>query len=185
VLSWPDMPAPVGPLIGIALGAIFAWVVSESVNRKGAPLALAPLALVSLFGLLVFAPIAGYFIAFEPDWAYAYLLDSSRRLGALHTLLLLADVASVPLGFVLVSQSRPGPRGSTLLRLLGGPLLAISLFVVILFPRLAVQATYAQFHGGFGTHPVAGGPLGYAVIWSVLVLAGATTWTAYCLRHLR
>jgi hypothetical protein len=179
------MPAPLGPFVGLALGAIFAWVASESAARKAAPLALAPLALVTLFGLLVFSPIAAYFIAFEPDWAYAYLLDSSRRLGALHALLLLADVASVPFGFVLVSQSRPGPRGSTLLRLLGGPLLAISLYVVILFPRLAVQATYAQFHGGFGTRPVAGGPLGYAVIWSLVVLAGATSWTAYSLRHLR
>ncbi|MGC4092118.1 MAG: hypothetical protein QM756_30400 [Polyangiaceae bacterium] len=179
------MPAPIGPLLGLALGAFFAWVLNDGAPRGKSTLALPPLALVSLFGLLVFAPAAAYFIAFEPDWAYAYLVDGSRRLGALHAAVLLCDVVSLPLGFVLLVYSARGPTFAQLLRLLGAPLLASGVFVVVLFPRLSVQATYAQFHGDFGTRAVAGGPLGYALIWTTLVLSGAAAWTAHSLKRMR
>jgi hypothetical protein len=179
------MPAPLGPLLGVALGAFFAWMSGDSSHRGKDAFALASLALVSVFSLLVFTPIAAYFIAFEPDWAYAYLLDGSRRLGALHSFLLLADVASLPFGYFLALRSTSGPRFSVLARLVGVPILISSLYLIILLPRLGVQATYAQFHGDFGTHPVAGGPLGYALIWFGLVLSGATAWTVHALRHLR
>jgi hypothetical protein len=179
------MPAPLGPLLGVALGAFFAWMSGESSQRGKDAFALTSLALVSVFALLVFTPMAAYFIAFEPDWAYAYLLDGSRRLGALHSVVLLADVASVPFGFFLGLRSTKGPRLAVLTRLVGAPLLLASLYLIILLPRLGVQATYAQFHGDFGTRPVAGGPLGYALIWFGLVLAGSTAWTIHALRHLR
>ncbi|HWA71289.1 MAG TPA: hypothetical protein VG937_03090 [Polyangiaceae bacterium] len=179
------MPAPLGPLLGLALGAAFAWVFGDGGGRGKTALAVAPLTLVTLFGLLVLAPAAAYFLAFEPDWAYAYLVDASRRLGVLHALVLLSDVASVPLGFTLALSSSRGPMFSVLVRLIGAPLLAAAVFVVVLFPRLSVQATYTQFHGDFGTRAVAGGPLGYALIWSTLVLAGAAAWTAHSLRRMR
>lgn len=179
------MPAPIGPLLGLALGAAFAWAFSEGSSRGKAALAVPPLTLVTLFALLALAPAAAYFLAFEPDWSYAYLVDSSRRLGVLHALVLLSDVASVPLGFTLALSSARGPMFSVLLRLIGAPLLAAAVFVVVLFPRLSVQATYTQFHGDFGTRAVAGGPLGYAMIWSALVLACAAMWTAHCLRRMR
>lgn len=179
------MPAPTGPLLGLALGGLFAWALSDGAARGQANLALNPLLLVSFFSLGVFAPAAAYFIAFEPDWAYAYLVDSGRRIGGLHAAVLLADVASVPAGFVLALRSSERTALSTLLRLAGIPLLSVAIFVIILFPRLSVQATYAQFHGDFGTRPVAGGPLGYALIWSSTVIAAAATWTTYALRRLR
>jgi hypothetical protein len=179
------MPAPIGPLIGLALGALFAWVASDGLPRSKTSLSLPPLALVCLFALLVFAPACAYYIAFEPDWAYAYLVDGSRRLGALHAAVLLCDVMSLPLGFVLLVYSAHGPTFPHLLRLLGAPLLASAIFVIVLFPRLSVQATYAQFHGDFGTHAVAGGPLGYALIWTTLVLSGAVAWSAHALRRMR
>jgi hypothetical protein len=179
------MPAPLGPLLGLALGAAFAWVFGDSSGRGKTALAVAPLTLVTLFGLLVLAPAAAYFLAFEPDWAYAYLVDASRRLGVLHALVLLSDVASVPLGFTLALSSSRGPMFSVLVRLIGAPLLAAAVFVVVLFPRLSVQATYSQFHGDFGTRAVAGGPLGYALMWSTLVLVGAAAWTAHSLRRMR
>jgi hypothetical protein len=169
----------------LAFGAAFAWMASDGLNRSKPLLEVAPLALVTLFALAVLAPVAAYFLAFEPDWSYAYLIDTSRRLGVVHAMVLLADVASVPLGFTLAMRSAHGPTLSVLIRLIGGPLLATAVFVVVLFPRLSVQATYAQFHGGFGTRLVAGGPLGYALIWSALVLAGAAVWTGQCVRRLR
>ena len=50
------MPAPLGPLLGLALGAAFAWAFGDGPNRGKAALAVAPLTLVTLFGLLVLAP---------------------------------------------------------------------------------------------------------------------------------
>jgi hypothetical protein len=164
---------------------MFGWLLSEGANRGKGALDFDSLGLVSLFSLLVFTPAAAYFIAFEPDWAYAYLIDSSRHVGALHAAVVLCDVASVPLGFVLSARSGPGPAFSVLMRLAGVPLLSAGLFVAVLFPRLSVQATYAQFHGDFGTRPIAGTPLGYAVIWMLLVLSGAAAWMTQALRRLR
>jgi hypothetical protein len=172
-------------LLGLALGSLFAWAASDGRVRGKDAVALAPLALVCLFSLGIFAPAAAYFIAFEPDWAYAYLLDTGRRLGVLHAGVLLADVASIPLGFVLASRSSERAAGGTLIRLAGVPLVAVVVFLIILFPRLRVRATYAQFHGDFGTQAVAGGPLGYALIWTSLVMVGAAAWTAYALRRMR
>jgi hypothetical protein len=179
------MPAPTAPLLGLALGGLFAWAAGDGTAHGKHALALTPLALVCLFSLGVFTPVAAYFIAFEPDWAYAYLVDSSRRVGALHAATLLADVASVPLGFVLAVRASERAALSMVVRLAGVPLVAVGVFVIILFPRLSVQATYAQFHGDFGTRPVAGGPLGYALIWSGFCLSAAAAWTAYALRRMR
>jgi len=179
------MPAPTGPLIGLALGAALAWASSDAASRSKSTLAFPPLALVSLFALAVFAPCAAYFVAIEPDWAYAYLIDGRRSLGVLSTLVLLCDVASIPLGFVLGQRASEHAAFTARIRLVGLPLLAAGIFVIILFPRLSVQATYAQYHGDFGTRPVAGSPLGYALLWTAVVLAGATAWTAYALRRMR
>lgn len=179
------MPAPTGPFLGLAIGSLFAWAASDGSVRRKQSLALAPLALVSLFALGVFAPAAAYFIAVAPDWSYAYLVDTGRTFGALHAAVLLCDVASVPLGFVLGLRASERTAFTSVVRLVGIPLLAVGIFVIILFPRLSVHATFAQFHGDFGTRAVAGGPLGYALIWASIVLSGATVWTAYALRRMR
>jgi len=179
------VPAPIGPLVGLALGALFAWLEHDGSPRGKGSLTLPALIFVALFGLLVFAPAAAYFIAYEPDWAYAYMVDPSRRLGALHAALLLGDVASVPLGFALCQRSTHGPTTAVLARVAGAPLVLVGVFLIVLFPRLSVQATFAQFHGDFGTRPVAGGSLGIALIWTTIVLGLATAWTSYALRRMR
>lgn len=179
------MPAPTGPLLGLALGSLFAWAASAGATSGKEALALTPLSLVCLFSLFVFAPTAAYFVAFEPDWAYAYLIDTNGRFGALHAAVLLLDVASIPGGFLLALRAHERAAVSTLVRLAGLSLLGAATFVMVLLPRLSVQATYSQFHGDFGTRTVAGGPLGYALIWTSLVLIAASTWTAYALRRLR
>jgi hypothetical protein len=47
-----------------------------------------------------------------------------------------------------------------------------------------VQATYAQYHGDFGTRPVAGTPLGWALVWFGAVVLVATLYVASELRKL-
>jgi hypothetical protein len=176
------MPAPTGPLLGLLLGALLARARADENRRERA--GIEPLALVTLFALLVFAPTAAYYMALEPYWSYAYFIESLPRISALNAVVLLADVASVPLGFTLALRARGTKQLSTLTRLVGFPVLGICLFLVLLFPRLSVQATYSQFHGDFGTRPVAGSPLGYALIWTTLVLVSSISWTALALRRM-
>ena len=68
---------------------------------------------------------------------------------------------------------------------IGAPagLLALAL-TLLLFPRLSVQATYAQYHGDFGTRPVAGTPLGWALVWFGAVVLVATLYVVSALRGL-
>src|SRR5690606_8726657 len=157
------MPAPAAPLIGFLIGVAFAWAAADEVARAGQSTGTRSLALVALFGLVVFAPATGFFLAFSPDWSYAYVIDSQRLPGALDVLLVLIDAASVPAGFLIATPR--AKRLSALIRLSIAPALLVAAFFAAAWPRLAVHASYAQFHGDFGVRPVSGSSLGYALLW--------------------
>lgn len=176
------MPAFAAPFIGFLLGALFAWVATDEVSRT-ASISARTLTVVSLFGLLVYAPVAGYFLAFAPDWSYAYWIDSQRLPGSIDTAWVLIDAASVPLGFSRAARQLRAKRTGPLLRLLAVPALVASTLVLLTLPRLGVQATYVQFHGDFGTRPVAGSPLGYALLAMTLILLAGAAITVVWLRR--
>ncbi|WP_437736231.1 hypothetical protein [Sorangium sp. So ce1335] len=183
------MPAFVAPLVGFALGALLAWFSAAAPHRPGAPRAAEPrlapgsrdrpLALVSLFAVLVFAPVCAYFLVFAPDWSFAYLVDTRRIPSAVDLVLLLLDAASVPAGFAAAHRfasragGRPTAQGAVrALAVFGGGPIAVALVAVLaLSRRLALDGTYRQVEGDFGVHPVAGGPLGYALLWMYTMLA--------------
>jgi len=176
------MPAPAAPLIGFVLGIVFAWAASDELSRTGSASATRSLALATLFGLMVFAPISAFFLAFSPDWSYAYIVDS-QRLPALVALgLVLVDAASVPLGFLIAARWSAARRVGALFRLGFVPALLAVGFIVAVLPRLGVHATYAQYQGDFGTRSVSGSPLGYALLWMLSVLGAAIVWTLRSLR---
>jgi hypothetical protein len=58
------------------------------------------------------------------------------------------------------------------------------LLVLLCARRLGTAASFAQFHGDFGTRSVAGTPLGYALVWMNGVLATAVALTIRQLRGL-
>lgn len=179
------MPAPTAPLIGFALGVAFAWAASDELARSaGSAATTRSFVLVTLFSLLCFAPISAYFLAFAPDWSYAYFVDSQRLPSAVDIGLALLNVASVPVGFAVAARSASAKRLGPLLRLGGVPALGAVIFLLGSLPRLSVQATYAQYHGDFGTRSVAGSPLGYALLWMAAVLGAAIAWTVHSLRLL-
>ncbi|WP_437337285.1 hypothetical protein [Sorangium sp. So ce394] len=183
------MPAFVAPLVGFALGALLAWFSAAAPHRPGALRAAEPrlasgppdrpLALVSLFAVLVFAPVCAYFLVFAPDWSFAYLVDTRRVPSAVDLVLLLLDAASVPAGFVAAQRfaasagGRPtAQRSIRALAVFAGAPLAIALIAVLaLSRRLALDGTYRQVEGDFGVHPITGGPLGYALLWMHTMLA--------------
>jgi hypothetical protein len=169
-------------LIGFLLGVVFAWAAAEELARAGLSSATRSLLLAALFGLLVFAPVAGFFLAFSPDWSYAYVVDSQRLPGVVDLALVLTDAASVPAGFVVASRWAATRRLGALLRLAMIPALLTIVFVAAALPRLSVHATYAQYHGDFGTRTVSGSPLGYALLWMLSVLAAAIVWTLRSVR---
>ena len=173
------MPAPLAPLIGFALGVAFAWWAREELAKaaSGAGIGSRSLVIVALFAALVFAPIGAYFLAFEADWSYAYFIDTRRIPSALQLALVLVDAASVPVGFVVAASFAKNRKLVPLLILAGAPLVFCLSCLAATAGRLGIQATYAQYHGDFGTRPVSGSSLGYALLWMDSLLALGVAWT--------
>jgi len=179
------VPGPTTPLLGFVLGVAFAWAAADELARAGGVGTTSrSMVVVTLFSLLVFSPIAAYFLAFAPDWSYAYVVDPQRLPGAVDLGLVLLDVASVPAGFALAARRAGQRRLGPLVKLAAAPAIGALLILVAGFQRLAVQGTFAQFHGDFGTRSVAGSPLGYSLLWMAAVLAGGILWTARSLRRI-
>jgi hypothetical protein len=178
------MPAPVTPLIGFVLGAALSWAAAEELARAPSSTTSRSFLIVALFGIAVFAPAAAFFLAFAPDWSYAYLIDSQRLPGAIGLALVLVDAASVPAGFLAAARWARARRLSVVLRLVLGPVVVAGLLLLSVLPRLGVHATYAQYHGDFGIRPLSGSPLGHALLWMLIVLGAAALWTARSVRML-
>lgn len=178
------MPVAVAPLVGIALGALFAWAAIEELSRVGGSVASRSLVVAMLFGALVYAPACGYFEAFFPDWSYAYFLDTQKRPVALDLALVITDAISVPFGFALFARSAAARRTAALARGVAVPSSVAGLFLLAMLPRLRIFGTYAEFHGDFGTEPLTGSPVGYALIWMVGVVAASAAFTLHVLKQL-
>jgi hypothetical protein len=178
------MPVAVAPLVGIALGALFAWAGIEELSRVGGGAPSRSLVVAALFGAFVFAPACGYFQAFFPDWSYAYWLDSQARPVVIDLSLVILDAVSVPLGLALFAKSAASRRTATLARGVAIPSFVAGLSLLAMLPRLRIFGTYAEFHGDFGTEPLTGSPVGYALIWMIGIVAATAAWTLRVLRSL-
>jgi hypothetical protein len=180
------MPVLIALPFGLCLGVAFAWLARRELRRVAATEAGGRgLAIATLFSLFVFAPSAAYFLAFEPDWCLAYLLDTAQASSALPPALLLMTLASVPGGFLLGRQllERAGDEGNLLRVLSAGAVLTLGA-VMLGLRRFSVQGTYAQFHGDFGTQPLAGSSLGYAVLLLGFWLTAGLGFAVWNLRRL-
>jgi hypothetical protein len=167
------MPALLGPLVGFTLGVALAWLSRGEADRDDDLGTRARARVVTLFGALVFAPACAYFLIFASDWARFYLVDSRAVPSALDLLLVVLDAAIVPVGFL--AARRQGRRHAyRALGALGGvPSVAALALVLIFFPKLRIEGTFHQVRSDFGTEPVAGGRLGYAILWmNAMLVAG-------------
>lgn len=174
----------VPPLLGLTLGVVFAWASAEELQRtSGAATSSRSLLLVALYGLLVHGPIAAYFVAYNPDWAYGFLVNTARLPSVVDSAVVLCAVAAPPVGFVVAARRAAERRIGLLLQLGAVPAALAAVVVLVAAPRLAVQATYTQYHGDFGVEPIAGSRLGLSLAWMAAVLAGAVGWTSFCLRR--
>jgi hypothetical protein len=90
--------------------------------------------------------------------------------------------ASVVAGFAaaapLARSSKLGPLGA----LFATPIVLLVLLVLGLQKRLGTSASYAQFHGGFGTEPITRTDLGRGLLWMLAVLVLGIAWSVRLLR---
>jgi hypothetical protein len=180
------VPLPLALLTGLVLGMSLAWLARAELARSEVPVVLArPFLVTSGLGLLVFAPAVGYFVALHGDWAYLYLVRSGRVPSALDLVFVLACGAALPAGFAIATPLAIQRRGARLLQTAGAIAIVVLLASGILSRRLAVSASYAQFHGGFGTVPLGKSPLGRGVLSSWVAVAAGYAWSAWVLRRAR
>lgn len=180
-----QMPAFIAPLLGFVLGIVFAWsALDEIASEPASVLGSRSLLVSALFGVLVFAPAAGYFAVFDPDWAFAYLINARHIPSAVVLGLVILDALVVPAGFLLAAPHARRRRLGPTLALAGVPSAVALIAMMLLSRRLGVAGSYEQFQGDFGTRSVAGTELGYALVWVDGVLALAISLTVRELRRL-
>lgn len=178
------MPALVAPLVGLALGALFALFGSEDLARThGPPTSTRSAAVVMLFALLLFGPFAGYFVVQATDWSLAYVVDARHVPSALLLLLVLFDVATVPIGFVLASNAARGRQPIAVLPFVLVPLAIGVVASSLMVPRLALLGSYTEIHRGLPKASFAGSSLAQATTWLWVCLAAGVVWTATDLRR--
>ncbi len=167
------MPALVGPIVGFVLGVVLAWLCRGEAPHEDDAAGRARVVVAALFGGLVFAPACAYFVAFAEDWALFYLVDGRAVASALLLVLVVVDGAAVVAGFWSGYQAARRRADRALIALGAGPaLIAVALMLGFL-DRLRVDGTFQQVSARFGTRPVAGGPLGYAILWmDAMIVAG-------------
>jgi hypothetical protein len=167
----------------MALGVAFAWVARAELSRADARLLeTRGLRIVIGFAALVFAPVAAYFALFHGDWAYLYLVAWRRVPSAVDLALVGAAAASVVGGFATAAPFARAGKLPVLAGLFGTPTVILVLLVLALQKRLGTSASFAQFHGGFGTQPITQTELGRGMLMMLAVLALGTAW---CVRLLR
>lgn len=177
------MPLPLALPIGFLIGLSLAWMARVELARSDVPLVLARPFLVALgFGAIVYGPVVGYAVALHGDWAYLYLLRFSRVPSAVDLGLVLIAAACVPAGFALGAPWALAKQVRPFLRT-GVPIAVVLVIIVGLSAkRLAISASFAQYHEHFGGVPIGASPLGRGVLLSWLAIAAGFGWAARALR---
>jgi hypothetical protein len=167
------VPALVGPFVGFALGAALAWLCRAEARREDEAALRARVAVAALFALLVFAPACAYFVVFAGDWSFFYLVDELGVPSALELLLVIGDAALVVLGFVAGHHAARRHAERALAALVIAPASIAAALVLSFLSKLRVVGTFHQVTSRFGTQPVAGSPLGWAILWmGAMIVAG-------------
>ncbi|MEO8875851.1 MAG: hypothetical protein ABI461_09710 [Polyangiaceae bacterium] len=177
------MPLPFAPFVGIALGALFAWIARAELGRDDGPLvATRSFLITAAFAGFVFTPVIGYFVAFHGDWAYLYFYPWRAVPSAVDLALVLLAGATVPLGFAISARTARSQKFAGVATIGGVPLGIAAVVLLSMQRRLATSATYAQFHGGFGTDSVVASALGRGILWMGFALVIGIAWCAYSIR---
>ncbi len=177
------MPLPLAPFVAALLGVVFALVGRDEVRRTTTPPSSTRGFLVSaLVSLLLLAPALGYFVAFYPDWSYAYFLPGERVPSAIELLEIAAITVIAPATYAWTAIALRRHAVRELVRGVGALVVLLTVAIAWIGPRLAVAATYGGYHDGIDVKPLGGTSLGASILWIDGCLLAGVAWTAARLR---
>lgn len=162
--------------MNLLFGIGFALIARDRLKADG-PFASPAFHLVALHAAAVVAPIALYFYAVHPAWAWMYWVDPAKLAGVFVVPLMVGHAALVIGGwYISALLIRKGLQGA-LIYVAG----AVALFVLILtavsIGRLVTAADYAGYpvHKGVSLLKV---QLGWAFVVSLLAMFGSAIYVA-------
>jgi hypothetical protein len=166
----------VAALANVAMGLGFAVLARDRVRVDG-PFGGPAFLFVVLNASVVVAPIALYFYAVHPAWAWHYWVDPGHIPGLALVPLVVGHAALVVGGWYGGTLLLRRDQRDIALYTLGGIALVLLVVVILLWHRLTTDATFAQFHRGEGAGFL-DVELGWAVITSLMAVAGSTVYVA-------
>ena len=170
-------------LLALPIGVALAWLARvELTKHEGSTLSARSSQVALAFGAFALAPQAFYFATFHGDWAYLYFVSAKSVPSAVDLAAALACVLAVGLGHAVAAPFAIARKAPVVIALLATPLTMTVLLAIVAQNRLAVSATYAQFHGGFGAVSIADAPLGRAVLLALAVTVAALAWSLQLVR---
>jgi len=173
------VPLPLAPLMAALLGVAFALIGRDEVRRTTTPPTSTRgfLVLVLSSGLLL-APALGYFVAFYPDWAYAYLLAGERVPSAVDLLEIVVIALVPPATYAWTASALRRHAVRELVRGVGAIVVLLAVAVALLGPRLLLAGTTHAFREGYELAPISGSSLGASVLWIDGCLVAGLVWAA-------
>jgi hypothetical protein len=178
------VPIALALLLGFFSGVAFAWLARVELGRVDAPvITTRPFNVVIGFAALIYAPIVAYFVTFHGDWTYGYLVPWRRVPSAVDLALVILAGSSVLLGMIASAHAARARRLNVVAWLSVVPSALGVVLVAWGAGRLAVSASYAQYHGGFGVVSITSSALGRSVLLMAALLALGVAWTVRALQQ--
>lgn len=163
-------------MVNLLFGIGFALIARDRVRADG-PFSSPAFHLVVLHAAAVVAPLALYFYAVHPAWAWMYWVDPAK-LAAVFVLPLMVGHAALVIGGWYVSSLliRKGLQGA-LIYVAGAIALFLLVLVVVSINRLSTAADYLGYDAkkGVSLFQVR---LGWAFVVSLLALFGSAIYVA-------
>lgn len=167
---------PVVALVNLLFGIGFALIARERIRADG-PFAAPAFQLVALHAAAVVAPVALYFYAVHPAWAWMYWVNPKKLAGVAVLPLMVGHAALVIGGWYGAGLLlRRGYQGALLY---AGSAIALVLLVLVVagIHRLATATDYPGWGAGQGISLFAV-QLGWAFVVSLLALFGSAIYVA-------
>jgi hypothetical protein len=167
---------PVVALVNLLFGIGFALIARDRIKADG-PFSAPAFHLVALHAAAVVAPMALYFYAVHPAWAWMYWVDPSK-LATIFVLPLMVGHAALVIGgwYISALLIRKGLQGA-LLYVAGALALFVLVLVAVSIGRLATAADYLGYRAKTGAQLFAV-QLGWAFVVSLLALFGSAVYVA-------
>ncbi len=179
------VPLPLAPFVAALLGVAFGLVGRDEVRRTSvATIATRGFLVVALVSGLLLAPSLAYFVAFYPDWAYAYVTPGEQVPSAVDLIEIVVLALIPPATFAWVASALRRHAVRELVRGVGALVIAMTVVLALVGARLGIADTYEAFRDGVSPRPIGGSSLGVSVLWiDGCVLAGCL-WAGAQLRKL-